>query len=50
MISIELAQAINEDRKLVFGNYAFAPDMVMQVLNMRAELEKEVNADMRGVS
>jgi hypothetical protein len=50
MISIELAQAINEDRKRVLGSYEFAPDMVAQVLNMRAELEKEVNADMRGVS
>lgn len=47
MISIELAQAINEDRKRVFGNYAFAPDMVSQVLRIRAELEQAINADMR---
>lgn len=47
MISIELAQAINEDRKRVFGSYEFAPDMVAQVLHMRAELEQEINADER---
>lgn len=47
MITIELAQAINEDRKRVFGSYAFAPDMVTQVLRIRAELEQEINADTR---
>lgn len=47
MITIELAQAINEDRKHVFGSYLFAPDMVVQVLRMRAELEQEINADIR---
>lgn len=46
-ISIELAQAINEDRKRVFGNYSFAPDMVSQVLRIRAELEQELNSDER---
>ncbi|MDF8369281.1 hypothetical protein [Weissella paramesenteroides] len=50
MITIELAQAINEDRKRVFGSYAFAPDMVAHVLRIRAELEQAVNADMRGIS
>lgn len=47
MITIELAQAINEDRKRAFGSYAFAPDMVTQVLRIRAELEQEINADTR---
>jgi len=47
MITVELAQAINEDRKRVFGSYAFAPDMVTQVLRIRAELEQEINADTR---
>ena len=47
MITIELAQAINEDRKRVFSSYAFTPDMVTQVLRIRAELEQEINADTR---
>lgn len=47
MITIELAQAINEGRKRVLGSYAFAPDMVVQLLRMRAELEQEINADIR---
>ena len=47
MISIELAQAINEDRKRVLGSYEFAPDMALQVLHMRSELEQEINADKR---
>lgn len=46
-ISIELAIALNNERNHVFGSYEFAPDVISQVLHMRAELEKEINADMR---
>ncbi|APS40986.1 hypothetical protein FOL01_0127 [Weissella jogaejeotgali] len=47
MISIELAIALNNERNHVFGSYLFAPDMAVQVLRMRAELEQEINADIR---
>lgn len=47
MISIELAIALNNERNHVFGNYLFTPDMVAQILHMRAEVEQEINADTR---